>query len=206
MVNFLLLRVAYFSGRPPEGTFHLGKILAAKIKTLQTPGGHPDQVTYILTWEDLVRHPPPWLCPFILPTGTSPTAICAVKEKKILATPDMDLLFDLPPPYPPASPPTNPPAGLHQGATSPLAPPDSESQSAASSPLAPLQSPPDSESESGPRAGTWSHGAAQPGSTALPLRAYDDEGNQPLQYWPFSSADLYNWKAHNPPFLKIPKL
>nr|XP_044986768.1 uncharacterized protein LOC123453647 [Jaculus jaculus]XP_044986769.1 uncharacterized protein LOC123453647 [Jaculus jaculus]XP_044986771.1 uncharacterized protein LOC123453647 [Jaculus jaculus] len=27
---------------------------------------------------------------------------------------------------------------------------------------------------------------------------------QPLQYWPFSSADLYNWKANHPPFSEDP--
>jgi hypothetical protein len=44
---------------------------------------------------------------------------------------------------------------------------------------------------------------------ALPLRAFwvplaDQNGLQPLQYWPFSSSDLYNWKVNYPPFLKNP--
>lgn len=44
-----------------------------------------------------------------------------------------------------------------------------------------------------------------PDSTvALPLRAYgppvDPPQLQPLQYWPFSSADLYNWKNNHPSF------
>ncbi|XP_060232225.1 vomeronasal type-2 receptor 116-like, partial [Meriones unguiculatus] len=77
--------------------------------------------------------------------------------------------------------PTNPPAGLQQGATSPSATPDSESESAASSPSALIQSPPDSESESDPWVGTWSPRAAQPDSMAIPLQAYGppgDDGNQ----------------------------
>lgn len=28
---------------------------------------------------------------------------------------------------------------------------------------------------------------------------------QPLQYWPFSSADLYNWKTNHPPFSEDPQ-
>uniref|UniRef100_A0A8D0S521 Core shell protein Gag P30 domain-containing protein n=1 Tax=Sus scrofa TaxID=9823 RepID=A0A8D0S521_PIG len=28
---------------------------------------------------------------------------------------------------------------------------------------------------------------------------------QPLQYWPFSSADLYNWKTNHPPFSENPQ-
>ena len=43
----------------------------------------------------------------------------------------------------------------------------------------------------------------------LPLRTYDpppaDPGQlQPLQYWPFSSSDLYNWKANHAPFSENP--
>lgn len=43
---------------------------------------------------------------------------------------------------------------------------------------------------------------------ALPLRAYgfpEGDGQYPFQYWPFSTADLYNWKAHNPPFSENPQ-
>ncbi|XP_057343934.1 IQ motif and SEC7 domain-containing protein 2-like [Manis pentadactyla] len=47
----------------------------------------------------------------------------------------------------------------------------------------------------------------------FPLRSYGvpilgEEGDppfQPLQYWPFSSADLYNWKANHPPFSEEPQ-
>lgn len=55
-----------------------------------------------------------------------------------------------------------------------------------------------------------------PDSTvACPLRPYGpppsrgdgDESAplQPLQYWPFSSADLYNWKTNHPPFSEDPQ-
>ncbi|XP_076774689.1 uncharacterized protein LOC143435547 [Arvicanthis niloticus] len=60
----------------------------------------------------------------------------------------------------------------------------------------------------GPAAGTRSKKVVSPDSTVLPLRAYgppDDQGNQLFQYWPFSSADLYNWRTHNPPFSEDPQ-
>ena len=44
---------------------------------------------------------------------------------------------------------------------------------------------------------------------ALPLRAVgpppaDQNDLQLLQYWPFSSSDLYNWKINHPPFSENP--
>lgn len=64
--------------------------------------------------------------------------------------------------------------------------------------------------EGGPAQGTRSRRGISPDSTrALPLRAYGPppEGNglQPLQYWPFSSSDLYNWKTNHPPFSEDPQ-
>ncbi|XP_030787435.1 uncharacterized protein LOC115897707 isoform X2 [Rhinopithecus roxellana] len=48
-----------------------------------------------------------------------------------------------------------------------------------------------------------------PDSTvALPLREIgppDDTGNPRLQYWPFSTSDLYNWKTQNARFSDNPK-
>jgi hypothetical protein len=41
---------------------------------------------------------------------------------------------------------------------------------------------------------------------ALPLRAPPASQNdlQLLQYWPFSSSDLYNWKVNHPSFSENP--
>ena len=48
-----------------------------------------------------------------------------------------------------------------------------------------------------------------PDSTvALPLREIgppDETGNPRLQYWPFSTSDLYNWKTQNARFSDNPK-
>lgn len=58
-------------GWPSEGIFNLSIILQVKDRVcLPEPGGHPDQVPYILIWEDLVRNPPVWVKPFI--SGPSP--------------------------------------------------------------------------------------------------------------------------------------
>ncbi|XP_062047174.1 aldo-keto reductase family 1 member A1 isoform X1 [Lepus europaeus] len=44
-------------------------MIVIKARVFQ-PGsnGHPDQVPYITTWEDLSRNPPPWIEPFSFPT------------------------------------------------------------------------------------------------------------------------------------------
>ncbi|XP_073075517.1 uncharacterized protein [Manis javanica] len=101
-------------------------------------------------------------------------------------------MVDDPPPYPPA--PMAPPAP----ALPALAPP--------------APSVPDAEAVGpapGPAQGTRRRrGATLDPPGIFPLRSYGvpilgEEGEppfQPLQYWPFSSADLYNWKANHPPF------
>ncbi|XP_041495450.1 eukaryotic translation initiation factor 3 subunit A-like [Microtus oregoni] len=45
------------------------------------------------------------------------------------------------------------------------------------------------------------HAADTTSSQAFPLRM---GMNGQLQYWPFSSSDLYNWKHNNPPFSEDP--
>lgn len=74
---------------------------------------------------------------------------------------------------------------------------------------------PTAEALLGPAQGTRSCRGVMPDTTvALPLCAYGcllvaDSQNvqvpQPLQYWPFSSADLYNWKTNHPPFSEDPQ-
>lgn len=65
----------------------------------------------------------------------------------------------------------------------------------------------------GPAAGTRSRRGRSPEgdfTVALPLRAYvggpppGPDELVPLQYWPFSSADLYNWKTNHPSFSENP--
>ena len=55
-------------GWPREGTFHLPRILQVKAVIFRDkPDGHPDQVPYILVWQDMIENSPPWLKPFLLP-------------------------------------------------------------------------------------------------------------------------------------------
>jgi hypothetical protein len=39
----------------------------------------------------------------------------------------------------------------------------------------------------------------------LALGSAGPDGGRIYQYWPFSSSDLYNWKAQNPPFSEDPR-
>ncbi|XP_037382666.1 uncharacterized protein LOC119258442, partial [Talpa occidentalis] len=60
----------------------------------------------------------------------------------------------------------------------------------------------------GPAAGTRSVKANSPDSTVLPLRVAglpNEQGNQPMHYWPFATSDLYNWRAQNARFSDNPK-
>ena len=66
----------------------------------------------------------------------------------------------------------------------------------------------------GPAQGPWCRrGAPLDPLGIFPLRSYGapilrEEGDppfQPLQYWLFSSANLYNWKANHPPFSEEPQ-
>ncbi|KAF7487408.1 Hypothetical predicted protein [Marmota monax] len=56
---------SYDIGWPKEGTFNLDYILQVKSRVfIQGPQGHPDQVPYIVTWENLASDPPSWVAPF----------------------------------------------------------------------------------------------------------------------------------------------
>uniref|UniRef100_A0A5F9C624 CCHC-type domain-containing protein n=1 Tax=Oryctolagus cuniculus TaxID=9986 RepID=A0A5F9C624_RABIT len=203
---------------PPEGSFHLPLIHRVKEAVFQ-PGrhGHPDQQPYIMVWQDLCENPPNWVRPFLLPVPTSQASTPAiVLPAKILSPPaapspsppvlpeSQDLtVFDSPPPYPPArlNLPVSPllPAEPGSSLSSPASPPSS-----VSSPSSPTLSCP---GEGGPAQGTRSRKVA----VTLPLRLYgpvvdDGQGGEmpALQYWPFSSSDLYNWKNNNPPFSEDP--
>ncbi|XP_029420370.1 uncharacterized protein LOC115070678 [Nannospalax galili] len=95
-------------GWPRDGTFDSDVILQVKAKIF-SPGltGHPDQVAYIVTWENLSLDPPPWVTPFLsparripLPSAPNPdpstTSLCpvVVKQKPVLP-PDESAPADL---------------------------------------------------------------------------------------------------------------
>ena len=53
---------------PEKELFHLpiiSQVMAVIFR--DKPDGHPDQVPYILVWQDMIENSPPWLKPFLLP-------------------------------------------------------------------------------------------------------------------------------------------
>ncbi|XP_054554503.1 uncharacterized protein LOC129146414 isoform X2 [Talpa occidentalis] len=180
-------------GWPPEGTFDLQIVRRVKeIITSERKFGHPDQLPYILVWQDLVQNPPAWLKPFlslqaqpVLPAKllgshpNTPSAPAVIQD----STPE-ELLF--PPPY--HNPCSNPPQLLRSADHPPPEAGGARGQ--------------------GPAAGTRSVKANSPDSTVLPLRVAglpNEQGNQPMHYWPFATSDLYNWRAQNARFSDNPK-
>jgi len=165
-----------------------------------------DILTRCLT---LAFEPPSWVQPFVdlswPPTPSAPLAPLSTpsslfpvrtkkespkttsKPKPVLPedsnSPLIDLLSEEPPPYP----------------VSTRSPQEAEARSSALP-----EAEPQSEAASSPIAGRLCHKRETvPDSTsqAFPLR--QGTGGQ-TQYWPFSAADIYNWKQHNPPFSKDP--
>nr|XP_038956092.1 uncharacterized protein LOC120099175 [Rattus norvegicus] len=198
------------AGWPVDGTFNKTVILQVKDQIFHKGlHGHPDQVPYIITWESLAFEPPSWVQPFVdlswPPTPSAPLAPLSTpsslfpvrtkkespkttsKPKPVLPedsnSPLIDLLSEEPPPYP----------------VSTRSPQEAEARSSALP-----EAEPQSEAASSPIAGRLRHKRETvPDSTsqAFPLR--QGTGGQ-TQYWPFSAADIYNWKQHNPPFSKDP--
>lgn len=200
-------------GWPQDGTFNLDIILQVKSKVFSPgPHGHPDQVPYIVTWEAIAYEPPPWVKPFvspklspsptapILPSGPStqppprsalyPALTPSIKPRpskpQVLSDnggPLIDLLSEDPPPYGGQGPSSSDGDGDREEATS-------TSEIPAPSPIVSRlrgkRDPPAADSTT---------------SRAFPLRL---GGNGQLQYWPFSSSDLYNWKNNNPSFSEDP--
>ena len=86
MADFLLLRMAEFWRRMAfGGNFNLSLISAVKRIVFQASGGHPDQVPYIIVWEDLVQNLTSWVRPWIAGAETATVAV-ATKPKVPLQT------------------------------------------------------------------------------------------------------------------------
>ena len=200
-------------GWPAEGTFYLPTIRAVKAIVFQEgPGSHPDQQPYIMVWEDLARYPPPWVRPFLPPLRPG-TKILAIRENGEKEKPKPPLGRDDDRSTPVTKPPKiypeieEPPEWPDTPQPPPYAP-----QPQPLAPSGPLPQAP--AGGGGPSTGTRSRRGVTPegpadSTVALPLRAIgappaDPNSLQPLQYWPFSSSDLYNWKANHPPFSENP--
>ena len=72
---------AFRVGWLPEGTFQPSIIQAVKEKIMAPdPWGYPDQVPYVMVWQDLVENPPKWLKPFIYKLSSSSNSQVLVME------------------------------------------------------------------------------------------------------------------------------
>ena len=161
--------------------------------------GHPDQVPYIIVWENTILRPPPWVKPFLPQQGFSTAQLLVTSVGKNLKNPKEpeptvplypilqggteELLF--PPPYQPPEPPPAPVIPSLRDETQGGGATQNTRHRRARSPEGPADS-----------------------TVALPLRVSDPpdvEGNQPHQYWLFSTSDLYNWKSQNAKFSDNPR-
>lgn len=86
-------------GWPRDGTFNLSIIRQVKERVMDPgPGGHPNQVSYIITWESLVVDPPSWVKPFLSPVPP-PILMNGAPSPE-------DGVFPSPPALPPPPPPS----------------------------------------------------------------------------------------------------
>uniref|UniRef100_A0A7N9CEZ5 CCHC-type domain-containing protein n=1 Tax=Macaca fascicularis TaxID=9541 RepID=A0A7N9CEZ5_MACFA len=211
---------------PRDRTFNLSIILQVKAKVMDPgPLGHPDQVAYIITWEDLVRSPPSWVKPFLHSPSPSQSTLLALEvpknrnpdpHKPVLPDePQRDLLLLDPLPPPPQDPLLRPPPYASPlppvlspalssfptlSPTSPSAPPSTPSPSPAPPKLTP-RTPPPTPPRLHLRRTEDPDGPSTWQSSLFPLHTV----NRTVQYWPFSASDLYNWKTHNPSFSQDPQ-
>ncbi|XP_070264808.1 uncharacterized protein [Myotis yumanensis] len=221
---------------PPEGTFDLPTIRRVRDIVSQPKEGHPGQLSYIVTWQDLVEDPPSWLRPFLPPHPPEPEPILALQEAEKRKEKRTTLPSAPAPPYPVLQGGTEeelifpPPYHFHRmperfdpalwqeadavpgvprggvpGVPGDAVPgvPGGGVLGVASVPV-PVGGPPLTRQRA-----QRELSVAAPDSTikTLPLRAAgppDANGNQPHIYWPFSTSDLYNWKAQNPKFSEKP--
>lgn len=209
-------------GWPETGSFDKNLIIAVEQRVFApSPDGHPDQVPYILVWKSLAESGLSWITPFLPHSHKVPPSLAAaspapsappmVKPKGVSVShlypvltsprkqkqettnakavisggtePALTELLDqeLPPPYQPPANNEAEAAAQPEGADGPVAERTRSRREA--SPV---------------RASTP---VADSSSQALPLRT---TGEGRVQYWPFSAADLYNWRQFNPPFSKDP--
>ena len=60
---------SFHVGWPSEGTFNLETAHQVRDIILWPQAGHPDQVPYVIVWENIIVHSPPWVT-FFASTGT----------------------------------------------------------------------------------------------------------------------------------------
>ena len=69
-------------GWPSEGTFDLGTVHQVRDIVFRPRIGHPGQVPYIIVWENIILHPPPWVKPFLPQQGFSTAQVLVTRVGK----------------------------------------------------------------------------------------------------------------------------
>uniref|UniRef100_A0A8B7TWA2 Uncharacterized protein LOC109678506 n=1 Tax=Castor canadensis TaxID=51338 RepID=A0A8B7TWA2_CASCN len=162
-------------------------------------------------WQTLVEDPPSWLQPFIHESpadwpmilamlGNIPIPITSPKkpilqEEWILHPSLIDLDFEVNPlPYAAAAP-------LQPEAADPSEPPHLSAFLSAPPVSGPVRRlTPGRQQEETPEEEPSSTSTGAPILLVRALGGASPNVGCTYQYWPFSSSDLYNWKAQNPPF------
>uniref|UniRef100_A0A8I5NCX5 CCHC-type domain-containing protein n=1 Tax=Papio anubis TaxID=9555 RepID=A0A8I5NCX5_PAPAN len=207
LVTFCHLEWPSFGvGWPSKGTFCLSIITKVKTKIfLPGQSGHPDQIPYILVWQNLVEDPPPWITPFILEPCkvlvTRPTRQGTPSAPSAPVLPDSQDPLTLEPTLPPPYPHLIPQDPVPQGGASIEGNREAEAAESESNPGGPA-------SRTQGRVQRDQASRLPDSTVALPLReigSLDDTGLSRLMYWPFSTSDLYNWKSQNARFSDNPK-
>uniref|UniRef100_A0A8C6CK95 Gag protein n=1 Tax=Moschus moschiferus TaxID=68415 RepID=A0A8C6CK95_MOSMO len=170
-------------GWPPQGTFSLDVIKK----------GHPDQYPYILIWQTLAEKPPSWLKPFVPEKLEDPPRVLAVSRASHQPTAHPTARQKTP-----GDPSKKPVLQEESGLYPSLLDLDFERNPPPYAPVAHREETPEEEPSS-------STSARAPILPVRGLGGTGPNGERSYQYWPFSSCDLYNWKAQNPPFSGDPR-
>ena len=123
LISFCSAEWPTFSvGWPSEGTFDLETVHRVRDIIFRPRIRHPDQVPYIIVWENVVLCPTPWVKPFLPQQGFSINQVLVTRTGKSLNNPKepepMVPLYPIlqggaeeelfPPPYQPPEPPRAP--------------------------------------------------------------------------------------------------
>ena len=66
-------------GWPSEGTFDMETVHQVRDIIFRLRIGHPDQVPYIIVWENIIVHRPPWVTSFLPQQELSTTRVLVTR-------------------------------------------------------------------------------------------------------------------------------
>ena len=74
-------------GWPSEGTFDMETVHQVRDIIFRLRIGHPDQVPYIIVWENIIVHRPPWVTSFLPQQELSTTQVLVTRVGEKLKKP-----------------------------------------------------------------------------------------------------------------------